>query len=602
VRRERTSAADAREHLVQVFRAEPGLFAGSLAMMLLAGLAEGAGVVLLVPLLGVAGIPVGGGTVGRVGQAIDAAFRAVGTRPTLPGVLLLYVAAIAAQALFQRAQTVMGHEVEQRTVLRMRKRLYRAMARARWLFLARQRGSDMVHALTAESDRIGSATSYLVTTLATGIASAVYLLIALRISPAATCIALGSGAVLLLALRGLRRDAGASGKRLSQATGELFAAASEHVQAVKVVKSYGAEERSVAAFAALGEDRLAAYGRAARAYSDARAAFTIGSVLLLAAATWLALGVLGLPVAVALLLVFVFSRLVPRLATLQQQWQLALHDLPARTAVLELAERCEAEREELGEAAAPIDLRDAIRFRGVRFGYEGREPVLRGVSLEVPARRTTALVGTSGAGKTTIADLLMGLAMPTDGAVVLDDTPLGGEILRTWRGEIGYVAQDTVLFHQSVRQNLLWARPDATDAELRAALGAAAAAEFVDALPQGMDTLIGDRGVRLSGGERQRLALARALLRRPALLILDEATSALDPENERRILEAIERLHGRTTILLITHRLATVRGADVIHVLDGGVVVESGDWTALTARAGGRFREMWSAQESGGGA
>ncbi|HET6762469.1 MAG TPA: ABC transporter ATP-binding protein, partial [Longimicrobiaceae bacterium] len=342
----------------------------------------------------------------------------------------------------------------------------------------------------------------------------------------------------------------------------------------------------------------AAHATAARAYAEARAAFTVGSVVLLALATWVALGWMHLPVGVALLLVFVFSRLVPRLATLQQQWQMAAHEMPARRAVLELAARCEAERETLGVAGEPIDLRRGVRFQDVRFGYEGREPVLRGLTLEIGARRTTALVGTSGAGKTTVADLLMGLATPTGGRIVLDDTPLSEEVLRTWRGEIGYVAQDTVLFHDTVRANLLWARPDATPQDVDDALRAAAA-DFVAALPQGLDTVIGDRGVRLSGGERQRLALARALLRRPALLILDEATSALDPESERRILDAVEGLHGRTTILLITHRLATVRTADVIHVLDGGVVVESGRWGELATRDGGRFRTMWDAQEEG---
>ncbi|MDB4947872.1 MAG: transporter ATP-binding protein [Gemmatimonadetes bacterium] len=595
---ERRTVETARRHMADVYRAEPGLVVRSLALMLLAGLAEGVGVVMLVPLLRVAGIPVSGGAMGRVGEAVTDGFRAVGMRPSLPGVLLLYVAAISTQALFQRAQTLAAYQVEQRTVLRLRTRLYRSVAEARWLFLARQRASDFVHALTAEVDRLGSATSHLLNMLGQGAASAVYLLIALRISPAATATALGSGGLLLVALRGMRREAGRSGRDLSESTGDLFAAATEHVQAIKVVKSYGAEGRSVAAFAALGAERLRAFGRAASAYADARAAFTVGSVLLLAAATWLALGVLRLPVAVALLLVFVFSRLVPRLATLQQQWQMAAHELPAREAVLDLAERCEAERETLGEPGEPIAPRDAIRFHGVAFGYEGRDPVLRGVTLSVPARRTTALVGTSGAGKTTVADLLMGLATPSTGRITLDGAELTGQMLQRWRGGIGYVAQDTVLFHQSVRANLLWARPDAAEDEMRAALSAAAALEFVEALPAGLDTVIGDRGVRLSGGERQRLALARALLRRPALLILDEATSALDPENERRILDAIAGLHGRTTILLITHRLATVRDADVIHVLDGGRVVESGDWTSLTAGGGGRFREMWSAQET----
>jgi ATP-binding cassette, subfamily C, bacterial len=158
------------------------------------------------------------------------------------------------------------------------------------------------------------------------------------------------------------------------------------------------------------------------------------------------------------------------------------------------------------------------------------------------------------------------------------------------------VPQDTFLFHDTVRENLLWARPDAGDGEIRQALRLAAAEDFVSRLPEGMNTVLGDRGVRLSGGERQRLALARALLRKPSLLILDEATSNLDSENERRIQEAIEELHGSMTILIITHRLFTTRSADDIYVLEEGRLVESGDIDTLVTRKQGRFLELCKAQ------
>jgi ATP-binding cassette subfamily C protein len=158
------------------------------------------------------------------------------------------------------------------------------------------------------------------------------------------------------------------------------------------------------------------------------------------------------------------------------------------------------------------------------------------------------------------------------------------------------VAQDTFLFHDTVRANLLWACPDASDEEIREALRSAAAEDFVSRLPEGMETVLGDHGARLSGGERQRLALARALLRKPYLLILDEATSSLDPENEKRILSSIDKLHGHTTILIITHRLPAVRGADIIYVLDQGYLVESGGIDELIAKENGWFLALYKAQ------
>jgi ATP-binding cassette subfamily C protein len=214
------------------------------------------------------------------------------------------------------------------------------------------------------------------------------------------------------------------------------------------------------------------------------------------------------------------------------------------------------------------------------------------VNLTIPARQVTAICGPSGAGKSTLADLLLGLLQPSAGRILIDGEPLAGSRLHAWRQSIGYVPQETFLFHDTVRANLLWARPEATESEVRAALRAAAAAEFVSQLPDGLDTVTGDRGVRLSGGERQRLALARAILRQPSLLVLDEATSSLDTQNEQFIQQALERLHGELTIVIIAHRLSTVRVADQIIVLKGGRMVETGAWDDLCQREGGVFREL----------
>ena len=216
----------------------------------------------------------------------------------------------------------------------------------------------------------------------------------------------------------------------------------------------------------------------------------------------------------------------------------------------------------------------AVECRQVTFTYrgDGETPALQDVSLKIAAQTTTAIVGPSGAGKSTLADLLMGLVTPSAGSVCVDDVPLSPERLQAWRRQVGYVSQETFLFHDSVRANLLWAQPEATDDDIWRALEQAAADDFVRQLPNGLDTIVGDRGLLLSGGERQRLSLARALLRRPQVLILDEATSSLDSENERRIQAAIDHLHEQITIVVITHRLTTIRNADVIYVIERGRV------------------------------
>ena len=286
------------------------------------------------------------------------------------------------------------------------------------------------------------------------------------------------------------------------------------------------------------------------------------------------------------------------LSSLQQSYQKFVTDLPAFATIAEMQDRCVAVAEPEPMCFRGIELRDSIRLEGVSFAYEERgEPiVISDLNLTIRAGETTAIVGPSGAGKSTVADLVMGLIVPDEGRVLVDETPLHVEQMQAWRSKIGYVPQDTFLFHDTVRANLLWAYPIASDEEMRQALRLAAAEEFVYRLPEGMETVLGDRGVRLSGGERQRLALARALLRKPSLLILDEATSNLDSENERDVQKAIQKLHGSMTILLITHRLFTVRSADLIYVLEQGRVVESGDKETLIARENGRFLALCKAQ------
>jgi ATP-binding cassette subfamily C protein len=221
--------------------------------------------------------------------------------------------------------------------------------------------------------------------------------------------------------------------------------------------------------------------------------------------------------------------------------------------------------------------------------------VLHDVSFDIPTRWTTALVGPSGAGKTTLADLVMGLIAPASGTITIDGRPLVGEDRTRWRESVAIAPQDPFLFHDTIRANLLWARPEATERDLWSALGLAAAAAFVEALPAGLDTIVGDRGARVSGGERQRIALARALLREPELLVLDEATSSLDTEHELAIRQALHSLHGNVTVLVIAHRLSTVSHADTIVVLDRGQVVETGTWLELADREHGRLNALIAA-------
>jgi ATP-binding cassette subfamily C protein len=256
----------------------------------------------------------------------------------------------------------------------------------------------------------------------------------------------------------------------------------------------------------------------------------------------------------------------------------------------------------------PIALHDAVALRDVRCAYpppldngsdaaplHSRRDALDGVWLRIPAGKITAIVGPSGAGKSTIADLLLGLMFPQAGDVRIDGVELTPARAHQWREHVGYVPQDPFLFHDTIRANLQLAAPRSSDREMGEALALAGADAFVARLPQGLDTVVGERGSALSGGERQRIALARALLRRPSLLVLDEATNAVDAECELRIREVIGSLRGRLTVVVITHDLAAVLDADAIYVIEEGRVSEAGDCATLLAQ-GGRFSALCTAQ------
>ena len=239
-------------------------------------------------------------------------------------------------------------------------------------------------------------------------------------------------------------------------------------------------------------------------------------------------------------------------------------------------------------------LRGEVLFDDVSFHYPGRPDVevLRGVSLHALPGQRIALVGPSGAGKSTLISLLLGFYRPDGGQLLLDGRDIRGIPLYELRRQVAVVPQDVLLFGGTIAENIAYGRPDATPEEIVVAARRANAHDFLQALPDGYQTQVGERGMQLSGGQRQRIAIARALLRDPAILLLDEATSALDAESEGLVLEALDTLMQGRTSLVIAHRLSTVRRADCIYVLQDGRTIESGTHEELIARPGGAYRAL----------
>jgi ATP-binding cassette subfamily C protein len=278
-----------------------------------------------------------------------------------------------------------------------------------------------------------------------------------------------------------------------------------------------------------------------------------------------------LPFNAVLVMILVLARSLASLAKTQRQYQKMKSHESAFWSLQAIIEDTSRARETNPEGTSP-SLEKSVRLNNVSFGY-GKISVLRNASLTVPAGSFTTIMGPSGAGKTTIADLIIGLLRPQQGQILIDNVPLEQVDLRQWRRMIGYVPQESFLLHDTVLWNVTLGDPEVNEADVEAALRAAGAWEFVAELPQRIHSSVAERGTALSGGQRQRIAIARALARRPKLLILDEVTSSLDPQTEAAICQTLQGLRGGLTILAISHQPAVVEAADRIYRIQSGEVI-----------------------------
>ncbi|MBF0343530.1 MAG: ABC transporter ATP-binding protein [Nitrospirae bacterium] len=289
-------------------------------------------------------------------------------------------------------------------------------------------------------------------------------------------------------------------------------------------------------------------------------------------------------------IIYAIYRVIPMIGEIVSQRNTIINFAPSYEQIMQLNKMAEMNVQKSGNILFKC-LNRHIEIKGVYFNYPGQNALLSNINIHIQKNKMTALVGTSGAGKSTIIDIIMGFYEPDNGSVIINNVNLFDYNIVSFRKCIGYVPQETILFNDTVRNNLLWSKDDATENEMIEACTISNAHDFIIELPNGYDTFVGDRGVRLSGGQRQRIALARALLRKPELLILDEATSSLDSQSEFMIQQSLEKILNAMTIIAIAHRITTIKSADWIYLLDKGRVVDEGTFNNLIAKPG-LFRKM----------
>lgn len=540
-------------------------------LILLAGLSDGIGLVLLVPLLSSLGAP--------MPVMTGAAAWLFALLPgTLAGLLLLFVGVAVLRAVVARLQSNAIARLRFDYAIDLKTKTYAAIANASWSYLRRKRTADFHALFASEIDRIEHSVQLLLEVPARFVIFLAHITIGIVIAPAFSALAIALGLCLMWGLRRRLIESRRLGDIVSEASLRVNREITEFLQALKLTKAYGAEAQHVRAFADAVQQAEGASLVSRRLLANTELILEIATAVVLAALLWLAAGWLELPLASLLVLILVFQRIMPKFQEIQGMAQEFVHSSSAFRIVTATIADCDAAADRTGQAprgAVPFDRE--LRLDGVDFGYDAAAgDVLSGIDLALPAGSLTVLSGVSGAGKSTLLDLIGGLIVPAAGRILVDGVELTADLAPAWRRSVGYMAQEAFLFHDSIRANLAWADPAASDERMLDVLQQAGLTELLRDLPRGLDTVVGDRGTSLSGGERQRLALARTLLRAPRLILLDEPASALDARNEERLLDTIAGLRGRTTIVLVTHRPAAIAGADrYLTLVEGKLVTAS---------------------------
>jgi ATP-binding cassette subfamily C protein len=547
--------------------------------LLLAGLAEGIGLSTLLPLIGIAADRGGGATPaatsGFQGTVVHA-IRAAGLEPSMGALLSIIVAGmIVKAALVLLANKQVGYAVAH-VATDLRLGLIRALLRTRWQYYIHQPVGAFANAVASEARRASESYLHAATLLSLAMETVVYAAIACLVSWRSSAAALLAGTVIVYALGRLVRMARRAGAKQTRLAKSLLGRLTDTLQGVKPLKAMAREMLVGPLLEKETRDLNRALEREVLSKEALNALQEPLIVVFLACGLYFALTRTALELPTLIMLALLCAHIIAHLGKVQKEVQKMAACESAFWSLRAMIVEAEGAHEVRSGQAIP-ELTRGIELRGVSFAYEDRW-VLRDADVEVPEGGLTVLVGPSGAGKTTVADLIIGLIEPQNGEVLIDGTPLEAIDARAWRSRIGYVPQETFLLHETIRINVALGDPDLGDGDVEAALRAAGAWEFVSVLPEGMETPVGERGLRMSGGQRQRIALARALARRPKLLVLDEATTGLDPATEESICATLRELRGAMTILAIAHHGSLVEIADRVYR------VERGSITALPPR------------------
>ena len=571
------------------FRAYPLQSVISLGALILAGLIEGFGLTLLLPLLNI--VVTGSGTApameaskaaSALEKIVNEIFGALGITPTVGLLLGIFVVSMLLKALLELAANKRVGYTIARVVTDLRYKFLQTMFASRWEFFIRQPVGKLANSMVIETNRASNAYLAGIKMMAALVQTFVFGVILCLISWIATLTAFAVGILTLTLFRRFIEQSRQAGKLQTKLMQSLMAIMTESLMIIKPLKTMAREHLANAVLENKAKHLKKAIKKQVFA-STALSAFQKPiTIIFISLGLYGALVLWKLPLASLLVMVYMFQKLMKHLQKVQRTYQAVA---VAESAYWSLQKRVEEANDykEPALGTRKVSLSRSIRLDRVSYAYD-HDWILKNSDIEFPVGSFTAIVGVSGVGKTTVVDLVTGLLRPQKGEILIDDVPMAEIDLQHWRRMIGYVPQDTLLLHDSVTANVTLGDKEIMDKDVEHALRAAGAWDFVQTLPNGMETVVAERGQKLSGGQRQRIAIARALVHYPRLLILDEATTALDPENEAAICKTLGNLRGEITILAISHQSAVLNVADRAYRLEGGNAIQITDLTTEKAR------------------
>jgi ATP-binding cassette subfamily C protein len=561
--------------MLTFLRAYPSQSAITLAALLSVGLIEGFGLSLLVPLLGIA---VGGNdtltageastTVSTLEQIVKDVFEALGMTPSVGVLLIIFVACMILKALLVlAANRRIGYTVA-RVATDLRLKLIQALFETRWEYFIRQPAGALTNSIVAEVNRSTTAFIMGIRILAALFHAVVYATIVFLISWKATLIALAAGLILLGLFRRFIKKSKKLGERQTKLMQSLLVFMTDSLTMIKPLKTMAREHLANAVLKKKTVQLKKVIKKQVVAGTALGALQEPLTVVFLVSGLYWVLVVWKLPIASILVMVYILQKMMKRLQKIQSLYQ-GLVVAESAYWSLEAKVKGAKEAKEPTPGTQKVFLNCGLSLDRVSFTYD-KLWILKNADLDFPAGSFTAIVGPSGVGKTTVVDLVTGLLRPQKGEIRIDDISMTDIDIKHWRRMIGYVPQEILLVHDTVFFNVTLGDTELTAEQVEYALKAAGAWEFVETLTDGVNTIVGERGHKLSGGERQRIAIARALVHQPKLLILDEATTALDPVNEAAICQTLGKLRGELTILAISHQPAILDVAERAYRLEDG--------------------------------